>query len=35
MDLIYVAGIAALLALAFGLARGCEKLSRRAPGGRP
>ncbi|HEX7684125.1 MAG TPA: potassium ABC transporter ATPase [Trinickia sp.] len=35
MDLIYMAGIAALLALALGLTAGCAKLSGRNQGGRP
>ena len=35
MDLIYIAGIAALLALTFALTAGCEKLSSRTPGDRP
>jgi hypothetical protein len=35
MDLIYIAGIAGFCGLSLALAIGCEKLHRRAPGGRP
>jgi hypothetical protein len=35
MDLLYVAGIALFLGLCVALAGGCERLSRRATGGRP
>jgi hypothetical protein len=35
MDLIYVSGIAGFFGLTLALVIGCEKLHRRAPGGRP
>ncbi|EEA03339.1 hypothetical protein BH160DRAFT_1365 [Burkholderia sp. H160] len=35
MDVIYIAGIVVFCGLCLGLANGCEKLHRRAPGGRP
>jgi hypothetical protein len=35
MDLIYIAGIVVFWALCQALVIGCEKLHRRAPGGRP
>ena len=35
MDLIYIVGIVAFLGLSAALVVGCEKLYRRAPGGRP